>query len=163
VVYALLIDDDKALQESLQRTASLAGLDLLTASTWDEGLTLFHVHSPDLVVVDYNLPGSRHGLRLIAEVRNLRPSVRLILLSAYLDDADVAEIEALGLVDRAISKVTDPGAIDAVLDEIKAASERAGRPTNWVDVAVAHQRAETVSSTALDELDRRLRRRRGIA
>jgi ActR/RegA family two-component response regulator len=163
MVYALLIDDDQALQESLQRTAALAGLDLLTASTWDEGLTLFHVHSPDLVIVDYNLPGSQHGLKLIAEVRNLRPSVRLILLSAYVDDRDVAEIEALGLVDRAISKVTDANAIQAVLEEIKAASERANLPTNWKDVAVAHQRAETVSAAALDELDRRLRDRRGIS
>ncbi len=163
MVYALMIDDDEALRESVQRTASLAGFELMTVPTWDEGLTLFHVHSPDLAIVDYNLPGSKHGLKLIAEIRSLRPSVRLILLSAYIDDDDVSEIESLGLVDRAISKVASGNAIEAILDELRAASERAGRPTNWVDVAVAHQRAETVSSSALDELDRRLKDRRGIS
>jgi AmiR/NasT family two-component response regulator len=52
MVYALLIDDDTALLERVHRTARLAGLEALTAATWEEGIRLFHLHSPDLVIAD---------------------------------------------------------------------------------------------------------------
>lgn len=161
--YALLIDDDKALLESVKRTAELAGHDLLTADSWDDGLNLFHVHSPDLVIADYNLPGSRHGLQLIAAIRQLRPSVRLVLLSAYIDEHDIAEIAGLDLVDRAISKVSSTDAMAAVLDELSTAAQRASEPTSWIDFAKAHARAASVDEAALEQLDRRLQGRRGIA
>jgi len=163
MVYALMIDDEQALRESVQRTASLAGLELLTASTWDEGLTLFHIHSPDLVIVDYNLPESRHGLQLIAEIRKLRPSVRLVLLSGYIDEEDAQEIESLDLVDRAVSKITSPNATELILNEIRSAAHRALNPTNWVDVATAHQRAESTDRAALDDLDHKIQQRRGMS
>src|SRR5216684_3471540 len=104
-MYALLIDDDAGIATSLSRAAGLAGLELVTAASWEDGLAQFQVHAPKLVIADYNLPGSAHGLILLAEIRRLTPAVRLILLSAYIDDKDVTEIEALGLVDRAIPKL----------------------------------------------------------
>jgi DNA-binding response OmpR family regulator len=52
MIYALLIDDDTALLESVHRTARLAGLEALTAATCEEGIRLFHLHSPDLVIAD---------------------------------------------------------------------------------------------------------------
>jgi CheY-like chemotaxis protein len=162
MAYALLIDDEKALLESVERTANLAGLETLTASSWEEGLKLFHVHSPDLVIADYNLPGSQHGLQLLAEIRRLRPSVRVVLLSAYIDEQDVAEIEALGVVDCALSKVSSGDPMAAILDELKQVAARVGNPTDWKAFAEAHQRADAVDQGALDELDRRLKEGRGI-
>src|SRR5258708_3561417 len=99
--YALLIDDRPEPRESLSRAARLAGLELLTAETWDEGLGMFQVHAPTLVIADYQLPDSPHGIQLLFAIRRLSPSVRLILLSAFIQEEDVPEIEALGLVDRA--------------------------------------------------------------
>ena len=163
MAYSLLIDDETALLESVERTASLAGLETLTAASWEEGLRLFHIHSPDLVIADYNLPGSRHGLQLLAEIRRLRPSVRVVLLSAYVDEQDVGEIEALGIVDRALSKVSSGDSMQAILDELRDAATRAGDPTDWKSFAEAHQRADSVDQQAFDELDRRLKERRGIA
>lgn len=162
MTYALLIDDDLALVDSLRRTAAIAELELLTATSWDEGLALFQVYSPVLVIADYNLEGSRHGLQLLAEMRELSPSVRLVLLSAYIDDDDAAEIEILGLVDRALAK-NSPESIDGVLSEIEIARDGAAAPTKWDEYAAAYRRAQTVSREAFDELDVKLQQRRGLS
>ncbi len=162
MTYALLVDDDESLLESIQRTAELAGLELETASTWDEGLSLFQVHSPSLVIADYQLVGSRYGPQLLAEMRSINPSVRLILISAYIDAEDVPKIEDLGVVDRALPKVTPGGIVGELIKEIKAAKARSENPPNWVDYASAYGDASAVSPEALDELDRTLRELRGI-
>lgn len=77
---ALIIDDDESLLESIRRLADLRDLRLDTASTWEEGLSLFHVIAPCLVIADYHMPNSRNGLQLLAEIKGLQPSVRVILL-----------------------------------------------------------------------------------
>jgi DNA-binding NtrC family response regulator len=159
--YALLIDDEPGVRQSYTSLAEAEELTLLTASTWDEGLALFQTHSPVLVIVDYNLPGSRHGLQLLAEMRHHSPSVRLVLLSGYIDSADARAVEATGLVDRALPK-TDPDSIDTLVEEIVAAKTRAAEGTNWPAYARAHLSAKQVSQQAVDELDARIQAARGF-
>jgi CheY-like chemotaxis protein len=101
---SLVIDDDEGLISSLQGAAAAAGLSIATAKSWDEGLASFIALGPSLVVADYNMPGSLNGLRLLGRIRALRPSVRLVLFTAYLDEADMAELVAGGLVDRVLTK-----------------------------------------------------------
>jgi len=162
VSYALLIDDYTASLASLSRLAELRGLTVLTASSWDEGLKLAHVYSPVLVVADYDLPGSRHGLKLLAEIRRLNAGVRLILLSAYIDEADVQSIEQLGLIDKAVPK-SRPGASDEIVDEIQDAQDRFERPTDWAAYGKAYRDARAVPTAALDDLDDHLKKKRGIS
>lgn len=154
---ALLIDDDLELLASVKRAATAHGLDLLTASTWDEGLGLFHVLSPNLVIADYNMPGSRHGLKLLARIRRLRPGVRLILVSGYLDEDDMVRVRESHLVDDALTKGDAVQTAESILDEVKRAQSEAPRPTDWVEVAEAAIRASKVDGTELDGLDDLLR------
>lgn len=163
MTYALIIDDDRPLLDSLASTIRIAGFEVETASTWEEGLLKFQIHSPDLVVADYNLPNSRHGLQLLTEIRRLRPSVRVVLLSAYIDEQDVEEIEQSGYVDRALTKLPSTNPVPAILDEIRAAAEAADTPTDWRDFAAAHQRTDAIDQEALEELDQKLQKRRGIS
>lgn len=163
MTYALLIDDDAGIRESLQRVAEVSDLSLLTAATWEEGLAVFQVHSPEVVIADYNLPGSKHGLQLLAEIRRLSPSVRLLLLSAYIDDGDVADIESLGLVDRAIPKSGANDTTAQLLDEIARAKERAGEATDWSAYARAKRTSTAVEQADIDALDSRLKKARGIS
>lgn len=158
--YALVIDDNTDLLKSLEATVQQRGFEVTTASTWDEGLALFHILSPDLVVADYNMPGSRHGLKLLAEVRRLRPSVRLILISAYLNEEDMDEVGNLGLVDRAFTKGASIATIESILEEIAQAAETASEGTDWVEFAKAHVDAQGVSEDALEELDSTLTKNR---
>ena len=150
---ALLVDDHQALLESVAASANAAGLDLITAASWDEGLALFHIFSPELVIADYNMPGSRMGLQLLAEIRQLRPSVRLVLISGYLDADDIVRVQQVGLVDAALTKGSAIETAQSLLDEIQRASESAPGPTDWVAFSHAYLNAASVSSDSIDQLD----------
>ena len=131
---ALLIDDDIDLLDTWTRLAKAKGFTVATASTWDQGLALFHVLSPDLVIADYNLPGSAHGLKLLAEIRTLRPSVRLVLISGAVEPSELKKVEQLGIVHRVLSKGDSATATFAVLDEIERTASQAQLPTDWESV-----------------------------
>jgi ActR/RegA family two-component response regulator len=151
---ALLVDDDQQLLASVAASARTSGLDLMTAGSWDEGLALFHVLSPELVIADYNMPGSRMGLQLLVEIRRLRPSVRLVLVSGYLDAQAMAKVEALDFVDATLTKGSAVETAQAILGEIRTASERAPGPTDWRAFARAYVDAARVSDEDIDQLDK---------
>ena len=151
--FALLIDDDQSLLQSIRRLADLSYLRLDTATTWEEGLSLFHVLAPSVVIADYHMPNSRNGLQLLAEIKRLRPSVRLVLVSAYINDEDVERVEALNIVDRALRKIDATMTVDNILDEIRCANENDDEHTDWVAFANARVRAAKASVEELDKLD----------
>ncbi len=149
----LVIDDDTALLASLQAAARLSKVELVTASSWEEGLVLFQILSPDLVIADYNLPGSQHGLRLLSRIRQLRPSVRLLLVSGYFDEADLEKVMGLGIVDRALTKGSATDTARALIEEARAAGQRAATPTDWVAYSKAYVASTSVSEEELQSLD----------
>lgn len=158
--YALLIDDDAAIRDSIARAVAQKGLKLELAETWEEGLDAFFALGPELVIADYNLPGSDMGLELLFRVAQSRPAVRLILFSAFLTEDDADQIEAVGPVDRVLSKKDPVYAAKAILEEIAEAAQRHAQPTNWVDVSNAAIATRSVNEEAFRELDRSLRRDR---
>ena len=150
---ALLIDDDQSLLKSIRRLADLNHLGLDIAATWDEGLGLFHVLAPSVVISDYHMPNSRNGLQLLVEVKRLRPSIRVVLVSAYINDEDVERVEALSIIDRALRKTDLTQTVESILDEIRCASETDDDHTDWVALAKARVRVAKASGEELDQLD----------
>ena len=154
---ALMIDDDTDLLATIAANAAEEGLSLATASSWDEGIALFHVLSPRLVIADYNLPGSAHGLKLLLDLKNLRPSVRVILISGVVNPDELSRVEALGIVDRVISKGNGVEATRQLLKEFASANSTSHEPTNWRTFAQALVDQRGVDERAVAELDDRLR------
>ena len=157
---ALLIDDDQSLLNSIRRTAELDDLRLETADTWDRGLGLFHVLAPSVVIADYHMPNSQNGLQLLAEIKRLHPSVRLVLVSGYINDEDVEQIEALNIIDRALRKIDFTQTMESILQEIQRANESDDTQTDWVAFASARVNAAEPWGEDLDRLDEYFRRNR---
>jgi CheY-like chemotaxis protein len=149
----LVIDDDTALLASLEAAAKLSRVDLVTASSWDEGLSLFQILSPGLVIADYHMPGTRHGLQLLRRIRQLQPSARLVLVSGYLDEEDLDKVLELGVVDRVLTKGSAIDTANALMDEARVASAAAPAPTDWVAYAKAYLSSRQLSDPDLQSLD----------
>ena len=151
--YALLIDDDPDIIRSAATMIRNQGLLLDTASSWAEGLYKFYAYSPDVVISDYNLPGSKMGLALLLEVSRLRHSVRLVLISAYLNESDVEEVRKLNLVDDVVRKTNPMDSARAIVNAVERASMRSDEATDWVAFANASLRVCGVNEKALESLD----------
>jgi DNA-binding response OmpR family regulator len=158
--YALLIDDNEELTTSAADLVRDSGLSIETAATWDEGISKFNAYSPDLVISDFHLPGSEMGLRLLVEMSRIKPSVRLILISAYLDEFDVARVKELNLVHDVVRKTDPMATARIILAEVRAAASRADDPTNWVAFAQESGRLDDVDPAAIAALDQFLKNNR---
>ena len=65
------------------------GYQVLTATSAREGLELFASHPVRLVVLDYMMP-EMDGGEVAAEMKQLKPEVKILLFSAYVDLPEAA-------------------------------------------------------------------------
>jgi ActR/RegA family two-component response regulator len=151
----LLIDDETGFVESVAASFEARDLLLDVASSWESGLALYRAGLHELVVADYNLPGSKHGLKLLLEVKALRPSSRLVLISGRVTPTAADLIAAAGLVDRFIPKTTDMAR--ELIDEGREAERRSMQDTDWRHVAGAHLARSSIDEAALEAVDAALR------
>lgn len=71
----------------------------------DHAIALAVAKRPDAVLVDVHMPGGG-GQRVVAAIRELLPGIRIVAVSAYLDDDDISTMLATG-ADACFSKTTD--------------------------------------------------------
>lgn len=79
------------------------GYNLVTATNGHEGLRLFMTRSVDAIVLDYHL-GLLDGAVIAKEIKQVRPTVPIILLTNHLELPD----EALKSVDALVAKADGP-------------------------------------------------------
>ena len=82
----LIVEDDPDQLEIRSLILADAGHQVFGAPTCAEALHLARLHHPALVVMDLRLPRSADGLALIADLRELVPSPRIIVLSGWTAD-----------------------------------------------------------------------------
>jgi DNA-binding NarL/FixJ family response regulator len=87
VLRLLLVDDHAILREGVRGLLELdPGFKVVgECGSCDEAVVLARNTMPDIVLTDIGLPG-RSGLSLIADLRNLSPDIRVILLTAHSSD-----------------------------------------------------------------------------
>ena len=79
----LIVDDSKLARMSVVKALSALHPDWprFEASNADEALVQIDQHQPDIVLLDFNMPG-KDGLVLAAELRQLRPDLSVAVISA---------------------------------------------------------------------------------
>lgn len=105
----ILTVDDSALTRTTVRRA-LAGFDveLLEAADGEAGLAAIRAQSPDLVLLDYNMP-VLDGVGLLRQLR-AEPAIartRVLLLTANATPAVLAEVARLGVRDYLVKPFND--------------------------------------------------------
>lgn len=110
----LVIDDEPAVQDLLQRVLSNAGHQVAVVDSAESALIRLAKDRYDVIVVDNNLPRMT-GLELMSLVRDHHPELRAIMITAYNTPAVEARARALGVVSyvaKPFGIVTIVGAVD---------------------------------------------------
>jgi DNA-binding response OmpR family regulator len=76
----LIIDDDRAVQISVQFTLEREGHQVVCASDGDEGLRAFTSQTPDLVVTDLIMP-NKEGIETIMQIRERDSKTPILAIS----------------------------------------------------------------------------------
>jgi two-component system alkaline phosphatase synthesis response regulator PhoP len=76
----LLVDDDEALRRLLRTTLD-EGFEIAEAENGQRGLELLDSFRPDLLVLDWKMPGA-WGSEVLDEVRRKRPDLPVVVLTA---------------------------------------------------------------------------------
>jgi DNA-binding NtrC family response regulator len=118
-IRVLLVDDETSYAETLSRRLSLRRLEVLTASSAAEALTILERDETDVVVLDVRMPGMS-GIEATREIRRAHPSVEVILLTGH------ASLEASmeGMTMGAFDYLLKPVAIDELIFKIEDAYRR---------------------------------------
>jgi CheY-like chemotaxis protein len=109
----LLVDDHQGILTALVR---LLGPDCDVVGTVSDGLVAVEATTrlqPDVVVVDLNMP-QMNGLEVCRQIRQTNPHVRVILLSAAVDQG----IQERGLAIGAFAVIAKQKCIDDLLPAI---------------------------------------------
>lgn len=122
----LTVEDDAAIRRGIVDALSFAGYDVIEAANGNDGSTAAVSREYDLLLLDMVLPG-KSGLDILREVRNARPTLPVIILSARGEERD----RVTGLKVGADDYVVKPFSVDELLARVEAVLRRSpARPTD---------------------------------
>jgi DNA-binding response OmpR family regulator len=128
----LTIEDDPAIRRGIVDALRFAGFDTLEAADGQLGLEMATKRQFDLLLLDLVLP-KRDGFSILAEVRRLRPTLPVIVLTARGEESD----RVRGLRDGADDYVVKPFSVKELLARVEAVLRRSPeRPDDISEVRV---------------------------
>ncbi len=114
----LLVDDDQVFRERTARVFARRGLDVRTAGNYDEAMASARADSPEMAVVDLNMPG-RSGLEVLRDLKALDPTTRVVMLTGYGSIPTALDAMRLG----ATWYVAKPAGVDEILGAFQRGEE----------------------------------------
>ena len=148
----LTIEDDPAIRRGIVDALRFAGYETLQAGDGDAGLELATKGQFDLLLLDLVLPG-REGFEILQEVRRLRPTLPVIILTARGEEAD----RVRGLRDGADDYVVKPFSVKELLARVEAVMRRtAERPSDLTEVKIPGGRIDLARREVRFNDDRRI-------
>jgi two-component system response regulator MprA len=116
----LVVDDERAVRESLRRALELEGYEIELAADGNEALYRLETEShPDAVILDVLMPG-KDGLEVCRTIRRAGNTVPVLMLTARTQVEDRVE----GLDAGADDYVTKPFALEELLARLRALLRR---------------------------------------
>ena len=91
----LVVDDHKLFAEAVQLALQKHGMEVVIATSPDEGLEAAVREAPDVVLLDIGLPG-RSGLELGKEILEAHPTTKIVIVTSLEDQRALQEAVKLG-------------------------------------------------------------------
>jgi DNA-binding response OmpR family regulator len=110
----LIVDDDEALRSLLRLTFPTEGFELIETADGDEALEAVRAQVPDLVVLDWQMPGKSGGV-VLSKLRERHPLLPVIVLTAE----STGMAKAVSRVLRADAYIAKPFSPLALLGEVE--------------------------------------------
>ena len=137
----LVVDDERAVRESLRRALELEGYDIELAEDGRQALELLEAEAqPDALILDVLMPGP-DGLEVCRRLRRTGSRVPVLMLTAR----DEVENRVAGLDAGADDYVTKPFALEELLARLRAllrrATPEAGDVLRFADLELTRRRA----------------------
>jgi DNA-binding response OmpR family regulator len=134
----LTVEDDAAIRRGVVDALVYAGYMVLESGRGDEGCQMALRRELDLLLLDMVLPG-RTGLEILREVRNVRPTLPVIILSARGEEQDRVAGLRLGADDY----VVKPFSVNELLARVGAVLRRSpSRPLDVEELALPAGRVD---------------------
>ncbi|HEX7365035.1 MAG TPA: response regulator [Dehalococcoidia bacterium] len=94
----LLVEDEAVLREALQDWLTADGYDVETTESGEEALERIKKEEFGVIVLDLRLPGL-DGLRVFEEVKDVKPEIKGVIITAYPSNETLTKAKEIGLLD----------------------------------------------------------------
>ena len=133
----LVVDDEKNIRLTLSQALETLGTQIDAAANGEEALAKLREKEFGLILLDIRMPGM-DGLEVLRQVREVRPDIRVIMITAYGTVESAVEAMKLGAVDF-LQKPFDPEEIrelvSRVMDREKLDEQKLADYTSCVELA----------------------------
>lgn len=148
----LIVDDDPKLLNMLRRTLTYEGLHVVTAADGNAALAEIQAHRPDIIVLDWMMPGLS-GIGVLERMRALGDKTLVLMLTAR----DAVENRVEGLDSGADDYLVKPFAPSELIARVHALLRRANlemnaEPLTYADLLLDANTRETRRGTRRFEL-----------
>jgi two-component system response regulator MprA len=137
----LIVDDDRRITDMLRRTLAYEGYHVLTAANGNEALEKARAHHPDVVVLDWLMPGL-NGIEVARRIR-AADTTPILMLTAR----DAIEDRVEGLDNGADDYLVKPFAPAELLARVRALLRRSETPKD-------HEKPLAYADLRLDPMTR---------
>lgn len=94
----LIVDDEPQVAEVLAKSLSRQGHRTTVVHSGMEALERLRTTAPDAMFLDVSMPGM-NGLDVMAEVRRLKPSLAVVVITGHATADEVERMKSMGAVD----------------------------------------------------------------
>ncbi|MCG2754180.1 MAG: sigma-54 dependent transcriptional regulator [Desulfobacteraceae bacterium] len=115
----LVVDDDQDFRWVIGNVLQADGYKVTQAQDGEEALNLLEKYVPDLILLDYRMPG-RDGISVSADIKKIIPALPIIMITAYAEVKCAVDAMRIGVYDY----VTKPIDNNDLLFTIKRALEK---------------------------------------
>lgn len=131
-IRALVVDDERMLEELVSVALKMIGWDVKSAGEGPAALAIARDWRPDVLVLDIMMPGF-DGVELLSRIRKLYPEVPCLFLTAK----DSVDDRIVGLAAGADDYVTKPFSMEEVIIRLHRLVQRSGvAATNDAELVV---------------------------